>query len=66
MENWNYIGFKSALRFLPLVIPLKNLYLCYKITKINYSEQMGSSEQKKLEDILLLAGQTSLLEAFGV
>ena len=58
-----FVGF---IKNLPIMMPVRNIYLCCQLIKIKYSNPMKANEQKKLESIKMKGGQRSLTEAFAV
>ena len=58
--------FVGTIKNLPVMIPLRNIYLFWQMKEIKYSDPMEASQQTRLEKIKMKGGQRSLTEAFAV
>ena len=64
-KDWK-VGLKEAFVHFPLVIPLTNSYHAYQMYGIEYTDPMTILSLTLIEDIKMVSGKLTLVEAFLV
>ena len=64
-DNWKE-GLREAFLHFPLVIPMKNSYHTYQLYTVKYSDPMSISSLTNIENLKMVAGKLTLIEAFLV